>query len=268
LAFDLIVSQGRAADRTAGAIPGAALTAAMLAERLGAAPVVCGVPSPARDDDWREALPAAGETLHAVAAAVGATLDAGRVPLLVANTCSVSLATLPLAAARADATVLWIDAHGDFNTPDTTGSGYLGGMVVAAACGVWESGHGAGLDPRRVVIVGGRDIDEAEGRLLAEHGVRVVAPADATPDVVLPLLGDDPVWVHVDWDALEPGHVPAAYAVPGGLLPGQVRLLLAALPPERIAGVELAELEATGDAAADARAVATIDEIVAPLLER
>ncbi len=266
-AFDLILSQGRIADRTPGAIHGAELTAAALAPRLGGERRQAGAPESARADDWRQSLPAAGETLAGLREALEETLSAGRVPLMVANTCSASLASLPLVARHhPDAVVLWVDAHGDFNTPATTGSGYLGGMVLAAACGLWQSGHGAGLDPRQVVIVGGRDIDPAEAELLRAAGVRVIAPAEATPQAVLAAVGTAPVWIHIDWDALEPGFVPAAYKVPGGLMPGQLRDVLAAFDGHPVAGIELAEFEASGEATVDGQAVAVIADIVSPLL--
>ncbi|MDO8208853.1 arginase family protein [Conexibacter sp. CPCC 206217] len=197
-----------------------------------------GDPSGPRQDDWRESLSAANDTLNRLAAAVTGSLREERTPLIVANTCAASLATLPVAAtARPGATLLWVDAHGDFNTPGTTASGYLGGMVLAAACGLWDSGHGAGLDPRQVILVGARDIDDAEGRLLAEHGVRIVSPVDAVPEALLPMIGISEVWIHVDWDVLEPGFVPAAYAVPNGLPPQQLKALLAAIAAERIAAI-------------------------------
>ena len=51
------------------------------------------------------------------------------------------LTTLPAALRnRPEARVLWLDAHGDYNTPDTTGSGFLGGMCLAGACGEWDAG--------------------------------------------------------------------------------------------------------------------------------
>ncbi len=263
--IDLVVSQGRVADRTAGAIPGALLTAEALAGRTGRPLRVVGKPSEARTDDWSEALPAAAETLTGLRDAVAETLAAGRTPVMVANTCAASVATLPLVAQHhPDAVVLWVDAHGDFNTPATTWSGYLGGMVLAAGCGLWDSGHGAGLDPRNVVVVGGRDIDDAEQELLDAHGVRVLRPHESTPERVRELVGDREVWIHVDWDVLEPGSVPAAYQVPDGLLPGQVAAVLGAVPPERVAGLEIAELEATGTTA-DA-ALATVVATVGPLI--
>lgn len=244
---ELIVSQGRVADRTDGALRGARAAADALGEYLGQTPIVVGSPSPAVMDDWTDALPAAHETLTGLKGALSTVLDAERTPVLLTNTCAASLGTLPTVAERyPDAVVLWIDAHGDFNTPETTASGYLGGMVLAAACGLWESGHGAGLDPRQVIVIGGRDIDPAESELLASSGVRVLAPSDVTAARVAELVSGREVWIHVDWDVLEPGYVPAAYRVPDGLRPHQIADIFAALR-DQIRGVELAEFE-YGDA--------------------
>ena len=246
--FALILNQGRVADRTDGALVGARRVADALSGLLGQEPVVVGSPEPSRVDDWSVALPEAAETLAGLRRAVQEAIGGDTTPLLVTNTCAASLGTLPsVAEHHPDAVVLWIDAHGDFNTPDTTGSGYLGGMVLAAACGLWDSGHGAGIDPRQVIVVGGRDIDPAEGELLAEAGVTVLNPAESTPERVGELVAGRPVWIHVDWDVLEPGYIPAAYRVGDGLLPHQIAALFAAIPPEDVRGVELAEFEA-GDA--------------------
>ena len=245
--IELIISQGRVGDRTPGALPGALAAGRALGRTLGLEPHVIGSPSSARTDDWSECLPAAAETLHGLRDAVRGAFDSGAVPVLATNTCGASIGTLPSVAERfPDAVVLWIDAHGDFNTPETTESGYLGGMVVAAACGLWDSGHGAGLNPAQVVIVGGRDIDPAERRLLDEHGVTVIAPEESTPERVAGLVDGREVWIHVDWDVLEPGYIPAAYRVGQGLLPHQVAAIFAALEPGQVRGVELAEFE-TGD---------------------
>lgn len=174
-AFDLIVSQGRIADRSPGAILGATLTAEALHTHITGKRSSIGEPAPCDDDDWLVSLPQAQETLAGLRSAITNSLERGRVPLMVANTCSASLASLPVVAQeRADAILLWVDAHGDFNTPDTTSSGYLGGMVLAAACGLWKSGHGAGLRPEQIILVGARDIDQAEGELLRQAGVRII----------------------------------------------------------------------------------------------
>ena len=265
----LITSQGRIGDRSPNAIPGAAVTAAALAQQLNISPVVVGKPAPQCDDDWSVSLPQAHDTLKALQTALASALQAGSLPLLVANTCSASLATLPLAFKTfPNLKILWVDAHGDFNTPETTASGYLGGMVLAGACGVWDSGHGADVDPRHILIAGIRDIDARERALLDEAGVSLLSPAHCSAEAVMSLIGDSPVWIHIDWDALEPDHVPAAYSIRDGLLPQQLRSILAAIPAHQIAGIELAEFEAPDDVGEREKALATLLDIVAPLLLR
>lgn len=185
-------------------------------------------------------------------------------PFLATNTCAASLGTLPaLAAHNPEAVVLWVDAHGDFNTPQTTDSGYLGGMVLAAACGLWDSGHGSGIDPRQVVLVGARDLDDAEEKLLRDHGVTILDSAHSDPAAVTKHLAGRQAWVHIDWDVLEPGHIPAAYKVPGGLLPKDVRAILAAIPRQNLIGIEFAEFESQSPEH-DKRALVTITDTAGP----
>ena len=65
MGYEVVVSQGRVADRTAGALMGAALTGAALGECLGVAPTVVGTPSAPHTDDWSVSLPAATAVLTA-----------------------------------------------------------------------------------------------------------------------------------------------------------------------------------------------------------
>ena len=118
-----------------------------------------------------------------------------------------------------DARVLWLDAHPDFHTPETTRSGYLGGMCLAGACGLWDTGFGAGLDPPRVIMHGVRDVEGAERVGLDRGGVhRIDDPAQ---------LAGLEVFVHLDLDVLDPTVFPAPFAVDGGLLPAELRAFLA-----------------------------------------
>ncbi len=264
----LILSQGRIADRKDGTIEGARLTAKPIEQSLGVAAQSYGTPAPAKVDDWTDSLAQADATLRGLSEAVENGLKAGNLPVMVANTCSASLASLPIVARELpDAVVLWIDAHGDFNTPDTTDSGYLGGMVVAAACGLWDSGHGAGLKSDQVLIVGGRDIDSEEARLLDEHRVRVLPPQPNLVNDVISHVGDRPVWVHIDWDVLEPGYIPADYAVPGGLLPDDIRLILSRLAPH-IHGLEIAEYHVATKASGKEDPVDEILRAISPVLSQ
>lgn len=266
--IDLIVTQGRVADREARLIEGAARVARALEQRYPVTGRAVGEPAPAADDDWTVSLPQARETLVGLGQAVTASLTGGRLPVLVSNTCSASLATLPVVAReRPQAVVLYIDGHGDFNTPETTDTGYLGGMVLSGACGLWDSGHGAGLRTEQAILVGSRDIDEPERELLHKHGVRVIPPKEATAENILDAVGGAPVWVHIDWDVLEPGYVPADYKVPDGMLPTQIRALFEAIPPAQLVGVEVAEFNAPEDEEISAHAVSVILDMIAPVFE-
>lgn len=266
--IELIVSQGRVADRAPRMIEGAALTAKALCQRYGATARYIGQPEPHASDDWTVALPQAQQTLRGIAQAIDESIRQNGRTFMLSNTCSVSLASLPVVAkAHPDAVILWIDAHGDFNTPATTDSGYLGGMVLAGACGLWDSGHGAGINPKQVVLVGARDIDANERELVRNAGVRIVAPSETSPETILHALNGAPVWIHIDWDVLEPGYLPADYSVPLGLRPDQIKQLIGAIPPERILGIELAEFNASTFAEDNQKAIEIILDIVSPLFD-
>jgi arginase family enzyme len=266
--IDLIVSQGRVADRAARMIEGAARTARALEYRYGTKGNFIGKPAPPAKDDWTVSLPQAKDTLVELGQAVTASFKAGNLPVMVANTCSASLATLPaVAREHPDAVVLYIDAHGDFNTPETTDSGYLGGMVLSAACGLWDSGHGSSLRPEQAVLVGARDIDPAERELLDKAGVRIIPPAEATAENVMKAVNGSRVWVHIDWDVLDPRFLPADYKVPDGMSPAQIRAIVESIPPAQLVGVEVAEFNAPTEEESSEEAVATILDMVAPVFE-
>ena len=265
--LDLIVTQGRVGDRDAMTAVGTARTARALEERFGLQGSRVGKPAAPARDHWKHSLVEADATLRSLQARVSAALSAGRCPVIVSSTCGASLASLPEFARRhPEATLCWIDAHGDFNTPDTTETGYIGGMVLSAACGLWNSGHGCGLNPEKVVLIGARDIDLAELTLLEQAGVRTIAPADVTPERVADVVGRGPVWIHIDWDVLEPGAVPADYSVRGGLSPERLGAVLSVLSRHSVVGLELAEYTpAPSDVGQEA--LSTIIRIVKPLLD-
>jgi arginase family enzyme len=266
--IELIVSQGRVADRAPRMIEGAALTAKALCDRYETSVRYVGTPQPHANDDWTVSLPQAHDTLRGIASAVESSIEKQPITFLLSNTCSVSLGSLPVVAKRhPGAVILWIDAHGDFNTPETTDSGYLGGMVLAAACGLWDSGHGSGIDPNKVVLVGARDIDGNERELIGNAGVRIISPSEATPDNLMAALNGASVWIHIDWDVLEPGYLPADYSVPLGLVPEQIKAIIDAIPPERILGIELAEFNASLSEEENKKAVDIILDIVSSVFD-
>jgi arginase len=118
--------------------------------------------------------------------------------------------------------VVWIDAHGDFNTPETSFSGILAGMPVAILAGLagplWREAAGlvAPIPTDRIVLAGTRELDEKESELLRSTDVRVVTGPDLhEPDhfagVVAWLAGRCALlYLHVDLDVLDPRFVPSA----------------------------------------------------------
>jgi arginase family enzyme len=213
----------RTSDRTVYSSRGAEALAWALGKRLGARPVLVGTPGVVAEADWEEDLNAARDHLQEAGERVEAILLEGRQPVLFGGDCSIALGTLPaLARQRPDASLLWIDAHGDFNSPDTTPSNYLGGMALAGSCGIWDTGCGLGPDPSRLIVCGARDLDPDELKLIQANAVRLTDLAGAADAV----RGRD-VFVHLDLDVLDPSLLPGCpYPVPRGLNEDQLGQLL------------------------------------------
>ena len=116
----------------------------------------------------------------------------------------------------------WLDAHGDFNTPETSYSGILAGMPVAILAGLagplWRGAAGlaAPVPTDRLLIVGTRDLDEQEARLLRSTDARLVPAAElgdgATFEAAVGRLAArcSHICLHVDLDVLDPSLVPSA----------------------------------------------------------
>ena len=204
----------RTSDRAAA---GAAGTRE-LADRLGAR--IIGSPGEPRTAGWADDLRDGRGCLLEAGGQLDDAFADGRMPILLAAECSIAVSTLPVLVARhPDARVLWIDAHADYHTPDTTRSGYLGGMCLAGACGLWDTGFGAGLEPPRVVMHGVREVEGGERVGLDRGGVHIVNdPAQ---------LAGFEVFVHLDLDVLDPTVLPAQFGVDGGLEPDELRAFLA-----------------------------------------
>jgi arginase len=122
--------------------------------------------------------------------------------------------------------LVWLDAHGDFNTPETSYSGILAGMPVAILAGLagplWRGAAGlaAPVATDRIVISGVRDLDEREETLLNSTDVSVVRGNDAPGHhraITRLAQNCDLICLHVDLDLLDPALVPSsATPEPGG----------------------------------------------------
>jgi arginase len=168
------------------------------------------------------------------AGAVATSITAGRFPVVLGGDHSIALGSIRGAARQRKIGVLWVDAHADFNTPETTPSGNIHGMPLAALCGygdrrlvqLWEETIPV-IDPRRVAIIGARDLDSGEKPLLREAGVLVMGMEqidrmgmfEAVSKAIARISQDvDGIYLSFDLDSLEPGHAPGVGTpVTGGL---------------------------------------------------
>jgi arginase len=171
----------------------------------------------------------------------------GGFPLVLAGNCGSALGTVSGVRAAtpndtSDIGVIWLDAHADFNTPETTTSGFLDGMALSALTGrCWRTLASSipGFRPvadADVVLVGARDIDDAESRELAASRVTRVAASrlesDGASAALEPALSElarhvSRVYLHIDLDVHDPTEAQAnQYAVPGGLSAATVRDLV------------------------------------------
>jgi arginase len=141
-------------------------------------------------------------------------------PVCLAGDCCTTLGVLAgLQQASLNPVLLWLDAHGDFNTWETTPSGFIGGMPLAMLVGRGDQtmAQAVRLHPlpeSRVILSDGRDLDPKEKQALARSEVHHVADARSLPDH--PLLAN-PVYVHFDVDIINPNDAPAmSYRAAGG----------------------------------------------------
>jgi len=167
-----------------------------------------------------------------ISAQVRGALAGGRFPLVLSGNCNASVGTIAGAGAEGLG-VVWFDAHADFNTPETTTTGFTDGMGLAVAVGhCWQrmAGGVPGFSPvaeENVLLAGVRDVQPAEEERLAASRVAVVGVdrivregprALATAlDVLETRVGR--VYVHLDLDVLDPAKAGRAngFAPEGGL---------------------------------------------------
>jgi arginase len=259
----------RISDRAPGPIAGVRDLAPLLEERLGVEARWIGADAAPREEPWEADLRSGRGCLLEAGGQVEDALGAGGAPVLVASDCAIGLTTLPtVARERPDARVLWLDAHGDFNTPDTTTSGFLGGMALAGACGLWEPGLAPAPFPaERVVLAGVRDLEARERELLEGSEVTVVGASLETLVYVQNALDRAPVYVHVDLDVLDPSSYPAWMPAGGGLGEDKLYDLLEAVAGEcEVLGVEVAPTQGAEDPLEAQAAASTALHALEPLL--
>jgi arginase len=169
-----------------------------------------------------------------IAGAVATSIQGGRFPLVLGGDHSLSVGSIRGAAKHKKIGVIWVDAHADFNTAETTPSGNIHGMPLAALCGLgdprlvslWDEPAPI-LDPQRVAVIGARDLDPGEKKNLREAGVMVQSMEQidrfgmvtALEKAIERVSRDvDGIYLSFDMDALDPRYAPGVGTpVPGGL---------------------------------------------------
>ena len=182
----------------------------------------------ALDLPYPEAAVVERETVEAQAEALASALPAR--PLVLGGCCCAHLGVIRgLAARHGRLAVVWMDAHGDLNTPETSPSGNAWGMPLRMAI---DEGS---VDPADVALWGARDLDPPEAAFAAEQGI--------DDDLARAVAGTAAVYVALDADVLAPGEVACFMPEPGG---PSVDELESALRQVVTFGVPVAGLGLTG----------------------
>lgn len=193
---------------------------------------------------------------------VAHTMTEQRVPLVLGGDHSLALGSVVGAARGRKLGLIWLDAHSDFNTDETSPSGNIHGMPLAALCGFGSSAlvtlnnsvaSGQKIDPHNIAIIGARDIDPEERRLLRGSGVAVYSMEAidrlGINEVVhraieIACRGTDGIYLSLDLDGIDPMFAPGVgTAVPGGLTFREAHLAVELLAEtKRLVGMDLVEV--------------------------
>ena len=176
-----------------------------------------------------------------VSGAVSTSIQAGNFPLVIGGDHSLSIGSVRGAARNRKIGVIWVDAHADFNTAETTPSGNIHGMSLAVLCGMgdkslvqlWDEPVPV-IDPKKIAIVGARDLDEGEKRNLHEAGAMVMGMEQIDRYGMVTCLEKaierisrdvDGIYLSLDLDSLDPEHAPGVGTpVPAGLTQREAHL--------------------------------------------
>jgi arginase len=167
-------------------------------------------------------------------------MPAGSFPVVLGGDHSISLGSVT-GVATVRTGVIWVDAHGDFNTPQTSPSGNIHGMPLAHLCGLGDPrlidlvSPGAKIRPEDVVLIGIRSLDPGEVKLLRERGVTVYTMKEVDIQGIPAIAGAvnqkfahfEKVHVSLDADVLDPAIAPGVGTpVVGGLTYREAHLLM------------------------------------------
>ncbi|MFQ5568614.1 MAG: arginase [Rhodothermales bacterium] len=203
-------------------------------------------------------LPEIRETCARIYAESRRAVADGCLPIFIGGDHSIAIGTIGGVTHDRPAGVIWVDAHGDFNTPETSPSGNVHGMPVAALMGLGDPGlvnlgrPGAKLSPENVMMIGLRDLDGQERKMLRESGIGIYTMREIDErgigeviKEVLERLGHlDRLHISLDVDCLDPMYAPGVGTpVSGGLTAREAHLLMETLADDgRACSVDVVEI--------------------------
>jgi len=195
-----------------------------------------------------------------VAGAVATSIQAGHFPLVLGGDHSLSIGSVRGAARNRRIGVIWIDAHGDFNTAETTPSGNIHGMSLAILAGLgekrlvqlWDEAVPV-INPKNIAIIGARDLDAGEKDNLQEAGAMVMSMEQIDRYGMVSVMEKaiehasrevDGLYLSLDLDALDPEHAPGVGTpVPAGLTTREAHLACELIAETgKLIGMDLVEV--------------------------
>lgn len=230
-----------------------------------------GVPAPVSHirprDSTAAGLDAVVDINRQLALAVRQAREQEELPVVLAGNCNSCLGTLAGCADVERLGIVWLDAHPDFHSPETSRSGFLDGMALAAATGSCHAelreriGYESPVEEQNVVLIGVRDVEEGERERLENSWISV-HPADSRG--LVPVALDelsrrvDGVYFHIDIDFVEGKENPGVnFRGPGGLaVPDAVALIRLVRASVPVAAVGLTNYNADLDAEGQTEAIA------------
>ena len=186
-------------------------------------------------------LPIVAETCELTYQAARKAIAEGCLPVFLGGDHSIAIGTIGGITDHSPSGVLWIDAHGDFNTPKTSSSGNIHGMPLSVLMGngfpelVGVGRPGAKISPRDVVMIGIRDLDPEERRILKRSGITIFTMRDidergmgeVVREALKRLDHQDRIHVSLDLDVLDPIEAPGVGTpVRGGITYREAHLMM------------------------------------------
>ena len=222
-----------------------------------------------------------------IAEAVTAAIGRNRFPLVLGGDHSIGLGSIAAVARDRKIGVIWIDTHGDFNTHETTESGNVHGMPLAALAGYghpelvsvggWRGSEPA-VNPKNIVVVGARDLDNAERELMRKAGITVYSMSVVDryglrrvmeSAIEMATAGTEGLYASFDLDVMDPTIAPGVGTpIPGGVSGREGHLAMELLAQSgQLMGLDMVEVNPILDER-NRTAELTVDLILSALGKR